>query len=415
MFFAVSINFFLYIKWLADDTYTNLTDVCGVIDTSSPMSHYVEIPSGSQSDDGRPILISRSRSIRGPVVSKVDKEWTNRYHVLWCRRTRPDTLKVHISGPCTLSSNNTLVEIRATQDQSSSIRQFTSVPYCLSLRNRQSKYPIHWPCFQLLARAITKHDDVTSLDTERLFDAFSYDSRLGLADCTIPEEISGRVALYGREEALHPSMHSEDRGSSPHYDSHIPLTIASQLNRHNPGMLQNLDSLDLELQSRSYEALTSPLQQLNLECRVKHDPFEIMPVEIIHHILQYLDWPEIHSSILASYHIHQRTLQNNFWLRQIKLDLPWFWELQDLARAKSLGIDLKVAYLWARNLRPQQKGMTSLQMHLANRKRIWAGCERLAAVYNLMQECADTFQARFNMWRPDSIVLHSRGSIIEIS
>lgn len=59
--------------------------------------------------------------------------------------------------------------------------------------------------------------------------------------------------------------------------------------------------------------------------------------------------------------------------------MPWFWELEGL---RSRDIDYKSVCAWLTQETRTTVGMEGLFLSVANRRRIWAVCERLAALYS---------------------------------
>ncbi|KAL2785844.1 hypothetical protein BJX66DRAFT_328995 [Aspergillus keveii] len=144
------------------------------------------------------------------------------------------------------------------------------------------------------------------------------------------------------------------------------------------------DPLDLAELLRSNYAANIPGAQKSLDLggKVIRDPFRILPIEMIHHILGYLPGESIFALNKASCTVNTRTSNNQFWKRRLVQDMPWFWELQAyLAESQDGAHDYKALYMWLDRRTKPMYAMSGAFMGVANRRRIWGPCSELAGRY----------------------------------
>jgi hypothetical protein len=115
------------------------------------------------------------------------------------------------------------------------------------------------------------------------------------------------------------------------------------------------------------------------------DSFKHIPYDVIYEILSYLPGKSIRAFINASYIAQELTLNNGFWKKLVRSDMPWLWELQKLIdeSPQAANFDYKRLYLWLDKETTPTYGMRGRFMGLANRRRIWGACEEIAALYHL--------------------------------
>lgn len=141
-----------------------------------------------------------------------------------------------------------------------------------------------------------------------------------------------------------------------------------------------LDTIDMHSKS------TVQQNALRLRNRAIVDPFQSLPVEIVHMICKYLPGSAFQAFLTASGTAYLATLDPAFWKSLCVSRLPWAWELwedSDLARqddpTKST-LDWKSAYLCLEINTAKRGGMTiemSRWMGITNRRRIWDACVQL--------------------------------------
>ncbi|WEW58298.1 hypothetical protein PRK78_003766 [Emydomyces testavorans] len=125
-----------------------------------------------------------------------------------------------------------------------------------------------------------------------------------------------------------------------------------------------------------------PASRMDLGRKVVRDPFDKLPYELLHSILIYLPGQSILALRRASWVMHNATRENLFWKMLVRRSMPWFWELHTVIEAHQLeDIDYRRLYLWAETMTRPVFGMKGPFMGIANRRRIWAACEQIAAVY----------------------------------
>lgn len=140
----------------------------------------------------------------------------------------------------------------------------------------------------------------------------------------------------------------------------------------------------------------------DLSHKVRRDPLDILPFDVLYGIFQYLSVQDVLKLRQASWHVSRLTSDRSFWRQMTRTHLsPWFWELNDTAAYEKLQpeFDYKGMFLWLNATTKFKCGMKGPFMGIANRRRIWNVCEQLAPVYNLktnrkVREEPDTEEAK---------------------
>jgi hypothetical protein len=118
--------------------------------------------------------------------------------------------------------------------------------------------------------------------------------------------------------------------------------------------------------------------------RVQTDPLGKLPPEILCEICEYLSYEDLKSFSVASVNVTIHTSHTSFWKRFIWRTMPWVWEYCDEYKQGKLpgNLPYELIFLWLRSTAPRYVMKNSLEMSLANRKRIWNACEKIVAAYH---------------------------------
>ena len=113
------------------------------------------------------------------------------------------------------------------------------------------------------------------------------------------------------------------------------------------------------------------LPAINFADKVKTDPFQDLPEDLICAIMSHLPTESIFALRKASLHALLSTRRDGFWRWFLYDRMPWFWEIQKLGAIESLVKDWRAFYRWLDRETQPRKGMTSPLLPIANRRRIW--------------------------------------------
>jgi hypothetical protein len=123
----------------------------------------------------------------------------------------------------------------------------------------------------------------------------------------------------------------------------------------------------------------------DLSERVRSDPTQVLPYDILLGIIERMDTEDMLSFMKASYHVNSYTRESAFWKHMIRMRiLPWFDELRQFIETTSTdALDYKGLFLWVDAVTRPKYGNQGPLMHIANRRRIWGCCQPLASLYKL--------------------------------
>ncbi|OCK76198.1 hypothetical protein K432DRAFT_336121 [Lepidopterella palustris CBS 459.81] len=264
-------------------------------------------------------------------------------------------LRAFISGPGTYNNYGTITVTKGgdlNQPEESSL-----ICYYTQSSNETPVFPLHWSCFEILARALTGSQDVSKIDKDALYSI--------MAELT--SEFGSHLNLrYGN---IHRIYQFWECVPGEEFSVTNPL--------HIPGFCEFLST---SIASINFDI---PSASLDSEKDVVHDPFNKLPYDLLYTLFPYLGGDSTLALIKASWHVHCSTRDNAFWKQLIRWEiLPWFWELREiLAEERSSDFDYKGLYLWLDKMTTPEFGMEGPFMGIANRRRIWDVCQQLANIY----------------------------------
>lgn len=124
---------------------------------------------------------------------------------------------------------------------------------------------------------------------------------------------------------------------------------------------------------------------------ILHDPFCSLPVEIREHLLELLPIRDISALRTASYPMHNIVLSNALRKQVFSATMPWLYEIEDFLnqgnKYQTFDLCLTIGELERRST--YCGDFDGLDLILANRRRVWLVCERIATQYaGLLKETA---------------------------
>lgn len=117
------------------------------------------------------------------------------------------------------------------------------------------------------------------------------------------------------------------------------------------------------------------------------DPFQRLPIEIVHMICQYLE-DDLRAFLTASPTVYFLTQDSAFWKSLCMIRLGWAWEVwegQDTGVQDHTKMDYRRIYLLLEKYTSKPFGLTvSMRpwMGIMNRRRIWNACVELLEYYS---------------------------------
>jgi len=280
---------------------------------------------------------------------------------------------------------------------------------CYSYRNSDENlaFPFHWPCYELLARALTRGiDDVETamkqVDNDVLYtimrsNPLEYHSCLSL-DYGVNSEAQDDwwLCIPGYEFVVAP------------FDDHPA----------------NSTLLHATISSSSFQL---PAVDHDLGPKVKNDPFRKLPYEIVHAILGFVrDNDSVLSLCRASWSVHVTVRDDeSFWRSRIRTSLACLFELHrlvanDYDHKLLRGKSFKGLLLALDSLTRPKRHVRGPFMGLTNRRHVWGVCEQIADMYfdfrpNAAAQSDDRSFARrpiygpgFRIWRADGTASKAR-------
>lgn len=124
----------------------------------------------------------------------------------------------------------------------------------------------------------------------------------------------------------------------------------------------------------------------HLGSRVRNDPFDSVPYDIIFGISTFISDGELVNLARASWPIHALLRNNNnfWWQRMRTSSFPWFFELQELLEKEQTFLETNDAqriFQWTEKMTRPKKWLTGPLMCVANRRRVWSVCEQIGGRY----------------------------------
>lgn len=166
-------------------------------------------------------------------------------------------------------------------------------------------------------------------------------------------------------------------------------------------------SKHLRIRLEDDDSLKIGQERLDLGSKVKNDPFNKLPYDILYTIFSYLPGKSLVAFLTSSWPVYCATHNNAaFWRHRIHSDMPWFWELQELTTMQLdiQALDYKLIHRCLDLETAPKFGMERRFLGIANRRRIWESCEQIADMYD-MEHFPQTFPV---IYKAGPVFEHSR-------
>ena len=237
--------------------------------------------------------------------------------------------------------------------------------YYYSCTDEDLVFPFHWPCYELLALALTGTDDI--------------ETAIKQVDNDVLYTIMRSIPLgHGRCLSLDYGVNSKAHEQWWLCILGYEFVVAPFDDPSANSMLLRATISSGSFQLRAVDHDLGP--------KVNNDPFRKLPYDIVHAILGFVwDNDSILSLCQASWLVH-RTLRDSesFWRGRIRTSLACLFELHhliandhELLRGKSF----KGLLLALDSLTRPKKHIRGPFMGLANRRHVWGVCEQIADLY----------------------------------
>ncbi|KAK2787308.1 hypothetical protein FQN53_005467 [Emmonsiellopsis sp. PD_33] len=292
------------------------------------------------------------------LVTRESVEWVK---TLYCLGYNPNVYgnnKIFITGKGEALANQVSgrVSCEPSDDPNFAPDETGFACYSFGYPNKPVAFPFHECCFEIMARVIGGSADTRNIDKPAIYEAM-------LALC---QHLSNRLALgYG-----------DIAGNSNFWESVPGYEYVVMHPTNIPGFEDILRRMVTE------KTFVAPSSALDLNAKVRRDPFEKFPYDILWLLLSYLPGESVRSLMQASWVVYSATRHPKFWKQLIHWDMPWFWELHEVINDPRMsGLDYKSLYLWLDGETAPRYGMRGPFMAVANRRRIWSACEQLAKGY----------------------------------
>ncbi|KAK5988226.1 hypothetical protein PT974_12366 [Cladobotryum mycophilum] len=321
-------------------------------------------PDEQETDDDDESITSEDEesSFDPEILTEEDYQWMNTMHTLTVRRNPTATNRIDraftgigaVSGPGEYMDSGR-INVRIGDDPNFDPEGDNQ---CYD-----GAYPFHWPCYRLLRKAFGCDGDFNMAEKHRLFWTM----------CRASSMCAYRLDELDHTDICFPSEQ---------WWSAVP---GLEFLVTNP-----MDSTGLvDLVRQTIQTIPRPPSRIDLSQRVKNDPFQRLPAELVENICSFIPADSIFPFVTASWVVNDTLRNNAFWKRQMGICMPWFFELLQLldpsgpegdARAEELDLknrDHKKLFLLVDRVTKPRPFMRGPWMRLANRRRIWYLCKQL--------------------------------------
>ncbi|KAI4639723.1 hypothetical protein J4E93_009077 [Alternaria ventricosa] len=285
------------------------------------------------------------------LVGLDDVMWINRVRALALNPER----KAYISGRGRYSDYGSL-DIEGPGRDPNDPGEYSLNITSYASGDEQQAFPFHEACFDILAKSIglEKGRDIDKDVMCRTFSALLVDER----------------PVLDVDYQLH-----SDQGQFWHNEQGTEYEVCDPSPR--PALQESIQDI---LPANIFGG--SP-QSANLAHKVRSDPTTVLPYDLLHEILGYVDSKDMLSFMKASYHVNSVTREAAFWKHMLRMRiLPWFYELRYFVEtATTDALDYKDLFLWVDASTRPRFGNQGPLMHIANRRRIWGCCQPVASLY----------------------------------
>lgn len=216
-------------------------------------------------------------------------------------------------------------------------------------------YPFHEECYKILAKVLG-HDKYQAIDKDVLY---------------------GVMTAHSNDYGLDLS-YGDINGTEQFWEC-VP---GEEYSVCDPGLRIGFEDV---LQSMLPASLfDGAAQSPALSHKVQHDPWHVVPYDILLDIFEHVNTDDMLALMSASAYVQELAHNTVFWRHMLRIRvMPWFWELEMLLQNAAFpeAFDYKGLFVWIDHVTTPEYGMEGPFMGIANRRRIWKACQPLAPMY----------------------------------
>ncbi|KAK5659552.1 hypothetical protein OQA88_754 [Cercophora sp. LCS_1] len=308
------------------------------------------------------------------VITAEEARWTETLFVIGYNANTTGAKKAFISGPGVYNDRGR-VHLEVGDDTNYPSGELWRLRcYYYDCADEDLVFPFHWPCYELLARALTGTDD-----TEAAIRQVDNDVLYTVMQCNPLKRGRGLSLDYGINSKAHEQWWLCIPGCE---------FVVAPFGDHSANSMllrATISSNSFQLQAVDHD----------LGPKVKNDPFRQLPYDIVHAIVGFVwDNASIMNLCQASWSVHCTLRASEpFWRGRIKTSLACLFELHhliandhELLRGKSF----KGLLLALDSLTRPKRHIRGPFMGLANRRHAWGACEQIANLYFGTNAAADS-------------------------
>ncbi|KAF4963380.1 hypothetical protein FSARC_8598 [Fusarium sarcochroum] len=290
----------------------------------------------------------------GGVLGDTDMEWFKTIHVVGFNPEAMSKEKYYITGPGSYDEWGYVFVEDGDDPASHDADERDRRAYDEEEASRV--FPFHWICLTVLADVLDPDMDVEDIQRGALYHAFNE----FFGPCRLKLDYGD--AAVGQDQTWR---------SKPGYE----------YTAINPGLNKILENTVF-----TNQRFRIVPQSLELDAKVKSDPFGDIPESLLRDIFDFLDNRDIFCLCQASWTTHKvLRMHQSFWRDRIFNHTPYFPELSynfDAEGSASEPQDLRKLLLWAEYATRPKPGLKGILMPVANRRRIRRVCQDIAQVYH---------------------------------
>lgn len=313
-------------------------------------------PYKSRYDDDLKSLDSyEERQSYDPEKLRADEvRWLNRCRALSFNPDASGITKAYISGRGRYSDYGSFDVMKPGRDPNDNGEQNLT---CFHAYNPDETptYPFHEECYKILSRVLG-YEKYQAIDKDVLYGVMTAHADVRNLDLPFGD-ISGQEQFW---ECIPGEEYSVcDPGLRLGFEDVLQGMLPASLLDGNTG-------------------LSAPSH------KVRHDPFHVMPYDILLNVFEHVETYDMLALMSASTHVFGTTRNTAFWKHMLRLRiLPWFRELGTLLDNTTLpeAFDHKGLFIWINSVTNPEYGMEGPFMGIANRRRIWDSCKPLVFMY----------------------------------
>jgi hypothetical protein len=291
-------------------------------------------------------------------LKRKDVQWIDRCRVLGLNGELKGKKRAFISGRGRYSDYFDFNVKKFGDDPRDPIIGEHPVYHCYEPAEMIMTFPFHEECYKLLTRCM------------------GYKSRKRVNKDVLYDIMIQNVQELGSDLSLD---YGDVEGAEQFWESYAGHEWSVADPRSQPGIEDVVKSM---LPASLFSP--PPRTALNLSHKVKNDPLEVLPYDVLYGIFAELSLKDTLSLVNASLHVFDSTRESAFWRHMIRLHIvPFFYELDGMLRVTTFPdtFDWKGAFQWLDSITKPAFAMEGPLMPIANRRRIWNACQQVAALY----------------------------------